>query len=417
MVIPLNPVYLGIVVCLFASCSSFNNIKTSKEVATLASSLNTKSSSKKNLELVYLKNHYEFWLEYFTERDRERFQRHLNNGDKFQKLINSILQSYNLPKDLYYVGLIESGYNLHAKSWAKAVGPWQFMKKTARHYGMRVDRHIDERKNIVKSTHSAAKYLRDLYNILGSWELALCAYNAGEYRIINAIRKGKTRDYRQLVRKKLIPKETIYYIPKMAAAREVAKNRDIYGFSYGKVDDDFQNFKKTKFTRSFDFKKVLKYSNISPSLIKKFNPDIKRNFVKVIKPFELITPVHFKLKKSVAKNSSSNLIRVFNPKKRRRLRIHIVKKGEFLLKIARRYGVGIRSLRKVNNLKSSSLAINQKLHIPLSRKKKQKIYVVKKGDNLFNIAKRFNSTIKRIVAHNGLKTRRIYPKQELYIPI
>src|SRR5690606_20591107 len=90
-------------------------------------------------------------------------------------------------------------------------------------YGLRVDKSVDERQNIHKATAAAARYFRDLYNIFGSWELALCAYNAGEYRIIGAIRKGNTRDYRELVKKGLLPKETIYYIPKVVAAKTIAK--------------------------------------------------------------------------------------------------------------------------------------------------------------------------------------------------
>ncbi len=419
-----NSIYLNIFVYLSVSCSALNTVEihkqvkdTSKKVVAVTTASHSKSSFKKNLKLVYSKKHYQFWLDYFTKRERVRFQKHLKNGDKFKGLIHSILKSYNLPTDLYFVGLIESGYNIHAKSRASAVGPWQFMKRTAKYYGMRVDRYVDERRNIIKSTHSAAKYLRDLYNILGSWELAFCAYNAGEYRIINAIKKGKTRDYRKLTQKKLIPKETINYVPKMAAARELAKNRELYGFSYGKADKDFQNIKKIKFTRSFNFKKALSSSNVPSALIKKLNSDIKKNFVKVTKPFELIAPINFKFDTSILNRSSSNLVRVFNPKKKRRFRIHTVKKGEYILKIAKRYGINIRSLIKANNLKSTVLAINQKLRIPLSIKKKRQIYVVKKGDNLFNIAKKFNSTIKRIIAHNQLKTKRIYPKQELYIPM
>ena len=416
--------FLGIVHSLLTSCSSLTREEISvipvidheRTIMAIEEEKQFKTSSKNSIDIVYNHKHYDFWLNYFTTRERARFQRHLNNGDKFEELIFSIFKSYDLPTDLYFLGLIESGYNIHARSHASAVGPWQFMKKTAQHYGMRVDRYVDERRNIVKSTHGAAQYLKDLYNILGSWELAFCAYNAGEYRIINAIRKGNTRDYRELVKKKLIPLETINYIPKMAAAREVAKNRELYGFVYGSSDEDLKNIKKVTIKKSFSFKEALKKMGSFSSVVKKLNPDIKSNLVRVSKPFDLIVPKNFQINKSTFRGSSV-LVRVFNAKKKNKVRIHRVKKGEFLLKIAKRYGVSVRSLMKANKMKSTVLAINQRITIPKQIDRTETVYIVKRGDNLFNIAKRFNSSIKKIIVYNQLKTQKIYPKQTLYIPI
>ena len=265
-------------------------------------------------KISYEKKHYDFWLEYFVlgQKGRHRFQNHLINGDRLRNVVESILAIYNLPLDLYFVGLIESGYNAHIESKAKALGYWQFIKKTAKNYGLRVDEYVDERRNIVKATHGAAKYFRDLYNILGSWELALIAYNAGEYRIINAIRKGKTRDYRELVRKKLIPQETIYYIPKMMAAREIAKNRERYGFVYGNTDNDFDNIKEINVKKSFDFELAVRKSGIDIDLMKKLNPDIRSSRIKVVEGLNIIVP-----RDAEFLVSPSNLIRIFGPNRKK----------------------------------------------------------------------------------------------------
>ena len=147
------------------------------------------------------------WFEYFTNSGRSRFLRHLNRGEKYRTLVESILLSHGLPIELYYVGLIESGYVLQAKSHQSAVGPWQFIKSTGKSYGLRIDSEIDERMNIYMSTHAAAKYLSDLYNIFNSWALSIAAYNAGEYRIMGAIRKGNTRKFNELIKKKLLQKK------------------------------------------------------------------------------------------------------------------------------------------------------------------------------------------------------------------
>ena len=362
---------------------------------------------KTSLPIKYKEEHYNFWINYFTQREKARFQRHLNNGDKFRGLVESILKSYDLPKDIYFVGLIESGYNTHAKSHASAVGPWQFMKGTAKQYGMRVDYYVDERKNIIKSTHGAAKYLKDLYNILGSWELALCAYNAGENRVIGAIKRGKTRDYRELVKKRLIPKETIYYIPKLAAAREIDFNRKRYGFSYGKRDNDFHNISQRSLKKNFDWRRTIENAGISSALLRKLNPDIKRNRVRASGNFNIIVPknANFRIVPYAAKSRRSRAKRYS----------YRVRPGDYLLKIARRHSTTVKEIKKINNLRSSDLSINQKLKMPVPASKKR-LYVVRKGDNLFGIARKFNSTIKTIVAFNRLKTRKIYPKQKLYIP-
>src|SRR5690606_21088104 len=113
----------------------------------------------------------------FTVKQRDRFQRFLNNGEEYRHHIEAIFQEYGLPKELYYVGLIESGYYLGARSHASAVGPWQFIRGTGRRYGLRINSDIDERRDLFKSTHSAAQYFKDLHKMFSSWELALAAYN------------------------------------------------------------------------------------------------------------------------------------------------------------------------------------------------------------------------------------------------
>jgi len=161
---------------------------------------------KSSLNLRYSKKLYNFWIKYFTKRDRNRFIKHMKNGKKYKTVTDKIFRKHGLPTDLFYIGLVESGYNAKIRSRAGAIGPWQFVRGTGKRYGLRIDHSIDERRNIFKATEAAAKYFKDLYNIFGSWELALCAYNKGEYGMIRAIRKGKTRDYRRLIKLRLIPK-------------------------------------------------------------------------------------------------------------------------------------------------------------------------------------------------------------------
>ena len=120
--------------------------------------------------------------------------------------------------------MIESGYSTGAKSWASAVGIWQFIRGTGKRYGLKINKYVDERKDPVRATRAAARYLASLYRVYQNWELAMSAYNAGEGRVLGAIMRGHTRDFWELSRKKLLPRETRNYVPKMMAAVKIGQN-------------------------------------------------------------------------------------------------------------------------------------------------------------------------------------------------
>ncbi len=374
----------------------------------------------------YKKQHYDFWMKYFTTKNEDRFLRHSKNGTKYKELIESIFEEEGLPKDLFFVGLIESGYNTHIASRAQAVGPWQFIKGTATRYGLRVDSRVDERSNIFKSTRAAAHYFKDLYNIFGSWELALCAYNAGEYRIINAIRRGNTRDYKSLVAKKLLPKETIFYIPKVAAARELwSKNK----VSKHRDHEIYNDASEVKLYKSFSAKKLRKVLGLNRSLFKKLNPDMKKDWIskrrighRIYVPTSLKAEAVEKLASlKAAKRPSRKLSSSKKRSIKRITKIHKVRRGESLYKIARKYGTTIKKLKSRNSLRRNRIFVGQKLKISkktLVKKTsvKKKLYIVKKGDNLYKIARRFGTTVNRIVSVNDLSRKTIYPRQRIYLP-
>ncbi len=311
-------------------------------------------SGKPQLSLRYRYGHYKIWTNYFKKW--KNFKVHLGNARKYKPLVQSILKRHGIPIDLHYLALIESGYNIHIKSRANAVGPWQFIASTARRYGLRVDKYVDERRNIHKSTEAAAQYLKDLYNIFGDWNLALCAFNAGEYRIINAIRKGNTRDYIKLSKKRLIPKETILYIPKLVAAYNLDKRftPKINNISKIKEARRFFDTKVVKLRYSFNAIKLAKKLGISYTTFRKYNPDLKRVYIK---------------------NSRRRPIRIILPRNRYR------------------------------NLANKDK--NNKRHYK---------YIVKKGDNLSLIAKKFKISVKSLIAYNDLDSSKIFPLQAIIIP-
>jgi membrane-bound lytic murein transglycosylase D len=259
------------------------------------------------------------WFNYYTRSGRARFQRHLHRGEKYRTLIESILISYGLPIELYYVGLIESGYVLKAKSHQSAEGPWQFIKSTGKSYGLRVDSEVDERLNIYMATHAAAKYLGDLYNIFNSWALSIAAYNAGEYRIMSAIRKGNTRSFNKLIQKKLLPKETSNYVSKFWTAMMLDRYSDEFNFYKKKntVKLDHLNL-KIELKKNYSISELIEMSGLSSKDFYTYNQHLKSKRVRASKkrPVSLYLPqasfIDFANQIDVIDNAK--IVKVKNPK-------------------------------------------------------------------------------------------------------
>lgn len=311
------------------------------------------AAPKPSLKLNYRSSHFKSWIRHFSSW--KDFQRHRREGEKYRFLVNKIFLRYRIPTDLYYVGLIESGFNSHIRSKAKAVGHWQFIAGTARRYGLRVDRYVDERRNIHKATEAAAHYLKDLYNVFASWELALCAYNSGENRVLRAIMRGNTRNYWKLARKKLLPLETSLYISKISAARyldykwkraPISRSRKLY-----------TNAETLILKKTFNVRKIARQLGIKYRTLKLLNPDIKRKYVKVRRnrPFRLIVPRGTQI-------YTSKISKRKNHKKSKRT--YIVKKGDNLSHIATRFNTSVRALFVLNSLESHTIYPNQRLILP-----------------------------------------------------
>ncbi|MDT7907244.1 MAG: LysM peptidoglycan-binding domain-containing protein [Candidatus Calescibacterium sp.] len=194
---------------------------------------------------VELNEYVDYYIYLFTEtKFRQHLEKWLRRYFKYEKVIRDIIKSYGLPDDLIFVAMAESGFSTRAVSPMSAVGPWQFIEETARRYKLKIDLWVDERKDLIKSTHSALNYLKDLYDMFGDWYLAWAGYNAGEKRIEKAIeRAGGKKDYWYFVKRGLIPRETQGYVPKIIALALITKNLEKFGFS----KDDFKDENKFEF--------------------------------------------------------------------------------------------------------------------------------------------------------------------------
>lgn len=392
----------------------------------------------------------QFWVNYFT-KNRDRFQRFINNGEEYREIIEAVFEQHGLPKELYFVGLIESGYYLGARSHASAVGPWQFIKGTGKRYGLKISSELDERQDLFKASKAAAMYFKDLHNLFSSWELALSAYNAGEFGMIRRILKHGTRDFYALSRKKALPSETINYVPKVLAAMHIVNNAEKYGFIIPKKKHrlfDMTELKAVK--KNIPISLIANRLNVDSALIKKLNPELKRNAT----PRNFSGTYYLRIPKSqyayklddvsnreVASFSKPesrkeiNRRTAFTPVKENLIKVkfHKVRRGETLFSIARKYEMSPMLLAEVNDFKNWKTKVRVGQKLKLTELEEQKIatrmaapkvkmlnrpivYKVRRGDKLIDLARIFDLKVSRIKTANKLKRGEILVGQKIVLP-
>ncbi|WP_299981192.1 lytic transglycosylase domain-containing protein [Desulfobacula sp.] len=275
--------------------------------------------------------------------DRPQVILWIKRAARFFPHVENTLKKHGLPLDLKYVPLIESALRPHATSSKNAVGYWQFLKSTGKQYGLRIDSKVDERRNIFKSTHAACKYLKDLEKQFGSYLLALSAYNMGEYRLKGEIKVQKTNDFFSLY----LPLQTQRYIFKIVSAKLILENQQSYGFSLNK-SDLYPLFTFDKVNLKSDFQipiaLIAQTADIPFKTIKDYNPELRGYYLGKGGNTILIP----KGKANGFKESFT--ARYENWEKTVKTRIHIVKTGESLTRIAKKYRISLSSLLKLNNL-------------------------------------------------------------------
>ncbi len=321
------------------------------------------------------------WVDYFTGPKREVFSRFLKRGSRFRKLVEKSLVEEGVPKEFYYLAMIESGFATHATSHARAVGIWQFIPGTAERYGLRAGPSIDERRDPERASRAAAQYLRDLHNVFGSWRLAMAGYNAGENRILSAIMRGKTRDFWTLAEKKVLPKETMEYVPKFFAAALIGSDPEKYGFPGEHEGEDWE-VETVSVPSPVRLASVSSETRLPLAVLKELNPHLLQG----------ITPANTKeyalnFPKGVSSEIQSSV---------RRLKVISVKPPR------RQLAAQPPRLRRVSSAKKTvapSLVV----------------YRVKRGDTLSRISEQFRVPISRLRKLNGLKGHKLYSGQKLKI--
>jgi membrane-bound lytic murein transglycosylase D len=303
-------------------------------------------------------------IHYFNTSIRNRFEQWLVRLSRYRPLVDSIFSEFDLPSDLIYLSLVESGFNPYAYSRARATGPWQFMKGTAKLYGLRVDSYVDERRDPIKSTVAAARYLRDLYDLFGTWPLAMAAYNAGEGKVMRALQRAQADSFTDIAKTRLIRRETREYVPRFMAATIIARNPDRYGFPNEDVEP--HQFEEVAVRRPIHLKSIANVTGIPYQELRLLNPELKRDATPpdgnqyllkvpigtkatVEKQMDRIPTYKFpsmpvKVNR-VRASAVSGKKTVSDSGKRYQVRV-----GDSLEKIAKRFGISVKVLKANNNL-------------------------------------------------------------------
>jgi len=303
----------------------------------------------------------EQFIQYFQTDIRDRFVIYLARSKKYIPSMKKLLKEHGLPEDLVYIVLIESGFDPSAYSRSKASGPWQFISQTGKRYGLKVNWWVDERRDPEKSTIAAAKHLKDLYERFESWYLVAAGYNAGENKIVRAMKRYRTEDFWRLTNYQYLKRETKNYVPQMIAAALIAKDPEKYGFTGVEYHEPLR-YEKWKVPELTGLSLIAKACETSVEEIKDLNPEILRGVTPPNEPdYEIKIP--FGKKDVFLKNFES-----LQPVEPFQFKTHSVKNGETLAGIARAYRVDLEPLLEINQLKKTSrVSKGTTLLIPLSR--------------------------------------------------
>lgn len=384
-------------------------------------------------------------LDFLTqERGRRFVQRWLERSGRYFPMMYRIIREEQMPEELVYLSMIESGLNPFAVSRAGAVGLWQFIRSTGELYNLRVTPWIDERRDPEKSTRAALRHLRDLYTELGDWHLALAAYNCGIQAVRRALLQAQRSDSSAASPDSLrrlsfwdirdyLPRETRNYVPLYIATTLIGLNPRAYGFEPDQLAYEPEyTYDVYELTEATNLSVLARCLNISVDSLRQLNPEL----------LTLSTPpdvVPYRLKIPVgSRQQLAQCLSSLTPEEKQPWIVHTVGRRETLAQIAARYGVSIADIRRLNHI-GRHLRAGMKLRIPVTpglaaapqlpppptvtdsaplpnpSKPTLRYHRVQRGETLSDIAELYGVSVAQLKAWNKLRSNHLHPGQRLRI--
>lgn len=298
------------------------------------------------------------FIKAFQTIKQKSVQNALNRAQEYLPRFREILRKYQVPEDIAYLPIIESGFRSHAVSRARAKGMWQFMASTARLYGLQVDWMVDERLDPYKSAEAAARFLRHLYDQYEDWYIALACYNGGPRRVVRAMNHKGSKDFFELNQTRIMRRETRNYVPAFLASLIIARNPEEYGFEIGEHESAFGDFKMVTIPSPVSLTRISQLLEIPLADLKQLNPSLLSDYTPPkSETYELRLP------SGIDEAPLANLEKIPANKIPTRLS-YTVRKGDSLYSISRKFRTTVQKLRRANGLRSNLIHPGQRLVIP-----------------------------------------------------
>lgn len=441
---------------LYRNASLYDEMYTavsSIDTATASSSLLNTDTLKHRLAILNEKTPFnisynpslESVIRSFLIRKKDFMERMLTASQFYFPMFEQELDNHNIPLEIKYLSIVESALNPRAKSRVGATGLWQFMYGTGKMYGLDVSSYVDERSDPIASTKAACQYLSKLYDIFGDWDLALAAYNSGPGNVNKAIRRsGGYKNYWNIRRN--LPRETAGYLPAFLATMYLFEYAEEHGLAIKKAPRPYFETDTVHVKSLITFDQISKLASISVEELKLLNPSYKLNIIPKVegKTYILRLPrdvmgrfvaneneIYAHVEQEF-KSNESPLPQLVKEQDRIRYK---VRSGDYLGRIAERYGVGVSQIKRWNGLKSNNLKVGERLTIfprepyraPVSNPKTasstvsannninpSKVHIVKEGDSLWTISKKYPGiSIENLREWNGISGNNLKPGTKL----